>query len=408
MSRLTMGGIEVLSRKKYHFSSIALFIYVISVFTLSYQTDISVISQLIGVALVSVFVIETLMIKNYRFYVPLPLITQLLFLLILIISIVFLPGDFQIAFTVFQIIILFFITVNIIVFTGNTWPITIGALIGTILLNYQAWSFLGGTFDLEGQRIPNEFLNANAYATYLSIGILISMYVLLKLRAGEIQASLGGTWILRGLLYLVIIVYSYLIITLSGSRGGFIAIFFLFTGYGAYILKNSKWIIKFLYLLIIPIALFFGSKSLLTSVGYTRLFNVDSSISTRKRMIFDAIQFWSEKPYLGWGLDQFRNISGYDTYSHNNVVELLANNGLIGCITYYGIYVAIFFMVLKAFLSKKQNQRFTIFWCVLALITLLSRDIGDVSYYSKDNGLVISMVVGLLIVHSNPSRKPAI
>jgi len=66
----------------------------------------------------------------------------------------------------------------------------------------------------------------------------------------------------------------------------------------------------------------------------------DTSILMRDQMLKDATNLWLQRPFTGWGLDQFRAVSGWGTYSHDNYVELLANGGLVGLMLYLMIYLA--------------------------------------------------------------------
>lgn len=109
---------------------------------------------------------------------------------------------------------------------------------------------------------------------------------------------------------------------------------------------------------------------------------LDNSANIRTAMINDGLNLWKEKPLLGYGVNQYRFESVYDTYSHNNYIELLASGGLLALVSYYGLIV---FLFLKG--QKTQGQARTIL--SFSLILLLVWDMALVSYSGKHIWLLI-------------------
>lgn len=68
----------------------------------------------------------------------------------------------------------------------------------------------------------------------------------------------------------------------------------------------------------------------------------DTSAATRLDMIGEGWRLWLEAPILGHGIDQFRVLSQFATYSHNNYIEMLATLGIVGFILYYSVYLLLF------------------------------------------------------------------
>ncbi len=58
--------------------------------------------------------------------------------------------------------------------------------------------------------------------------------------------------------------------------------------------------------------------------------NTDGSTSVRMGMLKCGLSMFSQKPIFGWGLGAFTDLGGFETYSHNNYVELLVAVGLVG------------------------------------------------------------------------------
>ena len=98
-------------------------------------------------------------------------------------------------------------------------------------------------------------------------------------------------------------------------------------------------------ILIIAVYAVFNVEFLYDSIGYrmeglvnmvTGEGEVDASSKVRVNMVDEALQLWQDKPIFGNGIDMFKKLSSYHTYSHNNYAELLCGVGIFGfCIYYY-------------------------------------------------------------------------
>ena len=69
----------------------------------------------------------------------------------------------------------------------------------------------------------------------------------------------------------------------------------------------------------------------------------EGSFNERAQMISMGLNWFTERPLLGYGLSNFRILygqaMGWETYSHNNFVEILVSGGLLGFVIYYSVYV---------------------------------------------------------------------
>lgn len=108
--------------------------------------------------------------------------------------------------------------------------------------------------------------------------------------------------------------------------------------------------------------------------------DVDGSTEIRMKMIEAALKKWPEKPLLGHGFDSFKfynasSVTGHEYYSHNNFVELLYNQGIVGFVLYYLMYA---YLVVKA--SKfKSNTNYKGF-IFATIVSLLLFDFFEVTY----------------------------
>ena len=109
---------------------------------------------------------------------------------------------------------------------------------------------------------------------------------------------------------------------------------------------------------------------------------VESSMFVRYGLITYGLEWFKQRPILGYGANNFRVMSdqtyeflGMNFYAHNNYIELLVGVGIIGLLIYYWGYIVI--------ISK--SIRIWNFYTKLALtliIISLFIDIANVSYYS--------------------------
>ena len=85
--------------------------------------------------------------------------------------------------------------------------------------------------------------------------------------------------------------------------------------------------------------------------------SADGSTLLRTKMAKAGMEKWIENPLFGYGFDSFKyynasSVTGHLYYSHNNFVELLYNQGVIGFIAYYAFYV---YLVVKAMKIRPRS-----------------------------------------------------
>lgn len=117
-----------------------------------------------------------------------------------------------------------------------------------------------------------------------------------------------------------------------------------------------------------------------TMSGYNSGNVTDWSTAHRMMMIEDGLQFFTERPILGYGTDCYQFISQFNTYSHNNFIELLVNNGIVGFIAYYWVYLYIGVKTLRIALKRSDSRAMFVFSVMFCHVFM---DIGNVSYYDK-------------------------
>lgn len=197
-------------------------------------------------------------------------------------------------------------------------------------------------------------------------------------------------------LYWIIAIFFVFCNLFSGSRTAFAVMIIALVVYtmGFYYVKGGidrlgKGIFIIVLLLIGVWVLIMNNEFLFSILGsriesfYFTLFrgqSTEGSVTTRVGMMRDSITIFSQAPLLGHGLDYFKAVSGYNTYSHNNYTELLVSIGLIGTIVYYSLFLRILYKSIKLLKETKAP----LYLCPIALvIAALIGDLGTVLYYSE-------------------------
>lgn len=127
---------------------------------------------------------------------------------------------------------------------------------------------------------------------------------------------------------------------------------------------------------------------------------LSSSANIRTAMIHDGLKLWKGRPLLGYGVGQYRFESVYDTYSHNNYIELLVSGGLVALINYYWVLL---FLLFKGLKTKGQARSILFF----SLLLLLVWDVALVSYSGKHIWLLIG-VCGWLSLGKSFESGPSV
>ncbi len=264
-----------------------------------------------------------------------------------------------------------------------------------------------------GERLGDEIINSNAIGLLASISSVIcfSRFIYQK------------KWlvIVLGLLALSIVF-------ISGSRKAMVV--FLIGCFLVYILKNvNRGGIRF-WLRIITTALVFVFVIYILLNSFVFFINEDRFLSLsafitgsddlihsdymRKELISTGWKSFLENPALGIGIDNGKILAsravGHFYYLHNNYIELLADVGLIGTLSFYLIYFVFFKKMLPCYSVWDEYSKLA----VTLLIMFLIADWGRVSYYYKDVLFVIMVCYKVMydtkkrsksiIVHKNGYR----
>jgi tetratricopeptide (TPR) repeat protein len=175
--------------------------------------------------------------------------------------------------------------------------------------------------------------------------------------------------------YVVFAAFDIIAFVLAQSRGALVGLgvgIFAFTFYVGLFHPNKKTkagVFGALIALVLAYGGLYAMRDLplIANSPLSRLTNFEATVSTRLIAWKIAWQGFIERPFTGWGLDNFHIIfnkhfnpeslrfGAYETWfdrAHNTVMDVLSMTGLIGFVTFFGIYVAIFISTWQAYRKK--------------------------------------------------------
>lgn len=190
-----------------------------------------------------------------------------------------------------------------------------------------------------------------------------------------------------------ILLGAYLIIFYSGSRQGFVWVFFvmvflfvvfakrnLFLGIVVGCVGGLAFLLVSLFALretmVVQRILILFDQRMLALEG-------EKSFFTRGEMYARAFEMWMDSPLWGNGNEAFRAFSGFYTYSHSNYSEIFVCYGLLGALFFY---VPIFMLVtvsLKRIMLGNPFWRGHYLWILIVCVAILVSNIFIPSYYQK-------------------------
>lgn len=197
----------------------------------------------------------------------------------------------------------------------------------------------------------------------------------------------------RFVFFIIVLLLDLFVVMASKSRTGLalFALGLMMALFSTNISKNKKGLVAFIIgcaviFIIILQTIDFSS----VFVRWIRLFQsaslsqADASVNIRMNLILEGLaKFW-ERPLFGYGLATGTVISAYNTYFHNNYVELLATGGIVGFVCFYSIYYSFLRRLIKIRAEFIQKKR-VLFLAIIQMIMMMT----TVTYYSKYHNLLV-------------------
>ena len=251
---------------------------------------------------------------------------------------------------------------------------------------------------VDGRRGGNNGLeNANTIGTVASIAVVLGIYCV---KEREYKYPI---------IYYISIIANISVIVLSASRK---AILYALIPIIFYYIVNSKNSLKVMRNIVLAVVIFFITYFTIMKVpilysiignrvetminGFTGQGETDASTSLRMKMIEWGVEWFKEKPKLGYGIDSYKMLLGTKetsfgitgAYAHNNYIELIVDVGILGLVVYYYIYI---YMIIKSFKYIKSRNLLLILMLGI-LIACMVNEYGQVTYYYKFYQLVLLLI----------------
>lgn len=262
------------------------------------------------------------------------------------------------------------------------------------VLTFYSFKFYGVSaisrvFEVGG-RLGNAYANINSIALVTSFSVAITVFRILfdKLK-----------W------YHFFAIANVILIAASGSKKALICLLFIVTVLTFIRYSSKNWLIALLRFMLVGVVLFFLFRLLLELPIFSAMNKrmetminslsghgmVDESTFMRQWLIRIGWEQFLQTPFLGIGLGSSGALLlatiGWETYMHNNYIELLSGIGFIGTAIYYAMFLVPAWQLFRQRYSKDKNT-----WiCLVLLANFLLMDWGLVSYSAKQTYFYIMM-----------------
>lgn len=278
--------------------------------------------------------------------------------------------------------------------------LTIGMLVSS-LMSYSLFDIYSAV--LQGKRLGSDVSAINLFGMGTA---MMAIFIFYSIQNSKKRIALKAV----GFILLSSLVAS------SGSRTALLG---LFIGILIYVLltNNNNKILTIgkiaigLFMVLYVMSLFDFTSSILDRIS-TVWDRSDSAVAhsddSRMSLIIYGFEQWLKKPLFGYGFNGFtlysHNAVSYTSYSHNNYIELLFNNGLIGGVSYYLPKIIVFFSLARAvrngIISDNMNKLL-----ITEMVVLLLFDLTIVSYYYISLQFIWILGIGYVCRLKNEERN---
>lgn len=203
-------------------------------------------------------------------------------------------------------------------------------------------------------RAPGFFGNPMTFGGYLCVYLPLILVYFLDKSVLVKHRAVAGVLFLLGFAALII----------NGTRGAWVAlapVFIVLMGY--YSLQNKKLLAICLAFLVIAGGVLSTSKNFTYKLN-TTIKRTDASTRERYAIWEGAFNMFKDHPILGVGLGQYKD--NYQnkyilkkarhrklTHAHNNVMQMLAENGIVGCVGFLTLVLYILGSNCRDFIKRR-------------------------------------------------------
>lgn len=261
---------------------------------------------------------------------------------------------------------------------------------GTLRFFYQVFMVIAAIYTLSLLR--NGVMNSRSGRLYLSetsnpnsdgIVLAFGVYSTLKLIDLKKPANLVPL--------LALSVVEFYGIFLTGSRKALIlaAVFFVFSLLRTWnrrkeLSDSTKIFLGLVFIVIIAFGVLWMLPAYMSSSAFSRMQDADVGINDRWNIALDALRVFSQHPFFGVGINNYKLYSSYGLYAHSTIPELLSGTGIIGTILFFIPYFSVFYSLLKKNMAGIDRvEIWGLLLCIMAISFVLIIPYGmPLSFFS--------------------------
>lgn len=252
------------------------------------------------------------------------------------------------------------------------------------------YSRLGYFLDLN----PNTISMTTAYAALFCLYLLLSQHSKKIFYIGLLAVFTFVTLISGSKKGLLILIMGFFLIVFFKSKNYKRLLVICLSGLGVFGMYYMIMSIPELYNVI-------GSRIESMMLYFTQTNFADESTMERFRLIREGFRIFSDNPILGVGLNNFSYFQVNSNYAHNNYVEILADLGIVGVLTYYWMPTKLLIKALNQ--SSKNDTLMSLSKSLIIIILIIG--IGLVDY----NNIRYQMIICFIYLSSrNPKNNTEI
>jgi O-antigen ligase len=320
-----------------------------------------------------------------RFYFNYYIAFLFAFLIYSIVITLFTTNDFSYIRVTINVYLLCFIIIQLIINTRS-----VGALLNALLLSVFIFSLVffirykDDIASLNIDRLGNYFGNVNSVGIYFTVGIFICVYYIsLKKRYSFF-------------LIIPILLFLFLAFTTGSKKALFMPLLSLLVGLFLIFTKKrlSGYLLTIGFLIIsvfglMQLQVFSELKNRIIEMLGTfipiRGIEGDASTIERLNMSKDGLWLWLQNILFGHGSGGFLANTNYGTYSHANLIEILANFGLVGFFLFHFPFLSI--------IRNRKNNAYNSLILILLISLVLPGSFSVIFYHSKILMILLSAFV---------------
>lgn len=266
-----------------------------------------------------------------------------------------------------------------------------GTVLTMALSLFNNTSLLLDASEITGRAEGNLALNTISFGHLGTMGIVLSLYLLSK----------GKTSLIKKILFITVMLLSFLIMMRAGSRSPVLALlvillFWLFTRGKNLVLGISivAVLVIFLVIFIEYVLDFMGDISPVMEARL-RMSIYEGDTSYRNTLYEEAFHAFLDNPILGQQFALFDNSGGF-FYPHNIIIEAFMALGILGGLAM--IYILWIAVKKSYFLIKTKDPHF---WVCLILIQQIVLSMLGQFYYNQ----ILNVLLVFVLIHANANLR---